>query len=136
MTRMVARGSFFIESFSFYHALCTLFIVLIALVTSVYFPTLDTAWLLLTAIMLSQVGLRSEAVWRQRYQTFYYLGVGLSAALLIVMMNAFSSLYVSLFIVVVVTAVTQYLGTFHRQFYLAAFFINVSCVIAILYPGD
>lgn len=114
------------------HALSTFLISIFAFTVSVFYPSDQNYWLLLSSILLSQAGLRAELDWQVCWQVGYYLLYAFIAAIVVLILSVASSYFVAVFILLALTTfISNYFGWLRRKFFFTAFFINLLAIIAI-----
>ena len=125
---------FSFELFSFYHALCTLSIVVLALFASQYFSQVEAKWLSLTAILLSQVGLSLEVKGQRWWQLSFYPLCGLLLTAAVYLSSLIKVQAFSVVLVFSLSFLSCCIGWQRREFFFATVVFNLFLLLAFFSP--
>ncbi len=127
----------YVEPSSFHHALCTLLITLLALISLHFLQTTQAFWLLFPCVLLSQAGLSAESSWRSPWQLFFYLICGLLAATLVFLVSlcAIQFLY-TIPLLFFISLFASFCGWQNRQYFFAAFILILLPLLAAFSPAS
>lgn len=131
MRRIAIQRFFRLEPYSVRYAFSTLFILISAYFASSYYSASESHWLLLAAILLSQVGLKAEQDWQYIWQVLYYLAYGFLAASVIFVITCIQPYPTAmLFAIVFIAFITAYLGRLHYHLFFLALIISLLSIKA------
>jgi|GEM_PF-3239642 len=137
MTLNQCKIAYPLELFSLFHAFCTLVLIFSVYALTYYYPSSQLSWLVLSSVLISQTGLLSETKQSALWQILFYPCLGLLAGLTVFALSLCAThfLYASL-LVIVLTGITGYWAWRDRQFFGAAFVIQVLGIITAFFPSD
>lgn len=122
------------ERFSFQHALSTAIITVLAYTYTLYYPNTQTNWLILSAILLSQSGLRTEQTWTSLLYTLYYPLAAFLTATFVLLFSLDLNFWLILPLLTATTFISNYLSWHKRKFFFLCLLINFLSILASFYP--